>query len=1161
MRNPLLCFLLVLIAVISAQAQSTYYVSALQGNDNNDGSEATPFATITKSVSAAEPGDTVKILPGTYQGDMPNNPWDEILIFKSGSPGNYITFRGVSDEQGNLPKILCGSVAAITINNQSYITIENLEFLPNEEDVKDLINTPNSAFGRSEDDPPYGPLAWVARKAFNIVRSHHIVVRDTYIHDFPGNGIGIGGSDVVLVEDNLIEHCAYQNIDGNSGISTYRLRLQDVPNFPEYPDHRVVIRGNTSRYNVNLRAFTGPNGTGTISDGNGIIIDDHNDTQKDVADDRVPYNGRTLVVDNVCYGNGGYGINIFSSDFVDVYNNTVYDNRHSARIPNPAIEVGEQEAQVQVGGGRYQDSNGETINVEVNDVRFVNNILVNTTDDPKTSFSFLLGEGIVFNNNIHWNTTGTLEGISDSDIVADPQFADAVPLTQEQTNLLATTTNPFNFDSPSSQLRTPTQNNGFPVQNLRVQAGSPAVDAGADLGFREAVGSGIDIGAFEGESTDNPEPEGPEETTSISPTNENLQYTGRIDFTDPDAPKMFYGGSSITTRFEGTSLKARFSENSWFDSQRVGFIIDGGEMIVREIANGADNVTVDVASGLENTTHDLTIVKRESPADDNLIFLGLELDEGAGLSAPDARPSRRMELYGDSVTEGVNADNTVNEEGGGDAHNAWNSYGMILARRLNAECHNQALSGLAVQDGTGTWNSAVGGIGLVSTYDQINANSGRQTDWDFSRYTPHLVVMAMGINDHSFVDESNKESWKDSYKSVINNLRNQYPEADFVLTVPPLGIEYVQIESYVAEIVEELADPDIHYFDLTVAVPPVHPAAVTHEAMADQLEAYVNTLDINWGEEGTPEPPVEEEVIQITSPTDGATFSQEASITLRAEVADPANVAKVEFFRNETIKLGDANDQYAFTWYNIAVGEQRFTARLTDNQGNVTTSEVVTVTVGEDPSGDGSGGQIVIRAKGSTGSELMHLQVDDQLVESWENVSTTATDYTYEGYSGGEVYVVFDNDGNDASGADRNLLVDYITVCGQEQQAEQAIRTTDCGNTTDGFVWLWCNSSLSFGDVGCVSSATVGQGGSAGWPAQRSAVQVYPNPARGRIVVQGPERYDVTLYDLYGKPVQAQTQQSGTSQLNVVGVRPGVYLLRVLDTQTQQTYQQKAIIE
>ena len=203
-------------------------------------------------------------------------------------------------------------------------------------------------------------------------------------------------------------------------------------------------------------------------------------------------------------------------------------------------------------------------------------------------------------------------------------------------------------------------------------------------------------------------------------------------------------------------------------------------------------------------------------------------------------------------------------------------------------------------------------------------------------------------------------------------------------------------------------------------------------------------------------------------------------------------------------------------------------------------------------------GTIVIRAKGSTGSERMRLQVDNQLVKSWDGVSTTAADYTYEGYTGGEVRVLFDNDGSDRNGQDRNLLIDYINVCGVEQPAEQATRSSDCGNTTDGFVWLWCDSSLSFGNVGCSSAGSASRGQFMPTTAI-STLSSYPNPASGTLTVEGSSDYQAVLYDLEGRPVMRHDHLQGRSALDIAHLRPGIYLLRMQDALYQSS--QRIIVE
>ena len=76
------------------------------------------------------------------------------------------------------------------------------------------------------------------------------------------------------------------------------------------------------------------------------------------------------------------------------------------------------------------------------------------------------------------------------------------------------------------------------------------------------------------------------------------------------------------------------------------------------------------------------------------------------------------------------------------------SYSWQTARLLGAELHDIATGGMALEDGTGYFY-APDYIGMLSSWDKINYYPpfGAKTDWDFSRYTPHVVVTAIGQND------------------------------------------------------------------------------------------------------------------------------------------------------------------------------------------------------------------------------------------------------------------------------------------------------------------------------------------------------------------------------------------------------------------------------
>ncbi|MCR5889841.1 Ig-like domain-containing protein [Hymenobacter sp. J193] len=102
--------------------------------------------------------------------------------------------------------------------------------------------------------------------------------------------------------------------------------------------------------------------------------------------------------------------------------------------------------------------------------------------------------------------------------------------------------------------------------------------------------------------------------------------------------------------------------------------------------------------------------------------------------------------------------------------------------------------------------------------------------------------------------------------------------------------------------------------------------------------------------------------VSLTSPTSGATFTAPASITITANAADAnGTVSKVEFYRGTTLLGTDTSAPYSYTWTGVAAGSYSITAKATDNQGAVTTSAAVSVTV------TGSTGSCSVAAWTATG--------------------------------------------------------------------------------------------------------------------------------------------------------------------------------------------------
>ena len=203
-----------------------------------------------------------------------------------------------------------------------------------------------------------------------------------------------------------------------------------------------------------------------------------------------------------------------------------------------------------------------------------------------------------------------------------------------------------------------------------------------------------------------------------------------------------------------------------------------------------------------------------------------------------------------------------------------------------------------------------------------------------------------------------------------------------------------------------------------------------------------------------------------------------------------------------------------------------------------------------------------MRAKSSQGTERMRLRVDGQIVKTWEDVATAPANYTYEGYTGGNLQVVFDDDGGSGP-TDRNLAVNYIIVCGTTIQSDApGVTRSACGTDNDrGFAWLYCPGNFDFGNPGCGTAAST----LVPPPAHlrrlddTASFTVYPNPAHHQLTIVATDHYQFTLYNSGGQLV-VQRQLSGTAQVDVSHLPPGVYTAS-LQTPTQQARKLRVIIQ
>ena len=324
------CFLGILTLPSSASAQQTFFVSPT-GVDTADGSEATPWGTMSFACARLSPGDTLIVEDGDYidEGTI-------FVRFRDPETGVFLALLGDENHRSEIRSRSGNSriFGEFDIRG-SFISITGLE----------IIGDGESSSG-----------------GIGIFESMEIGIFNNVIHNHGGGGVVTVQCDLIDIVGNTVFNNAATNPDQHSGISVFQPIVRALDGtitegapISEQISNRYGFRilSNTCFENENFV----PNPAGLITDGNGIIADDYLYTQEsasllaavagigspfgfagtpmiDIDDDgeRVPYARPTLISRNTVYRNGGRGIHCFLATNVTIRQNTCLDNLRSVAL-------------------------------------------------------------------------------------------------------------------------------------------------------------------------------------------------------------------------------------------------------------------------------------------------------------------------------------------------------------------------------------------------------------------------------------------------------------------------------------------------------------------------------------------------------------------------------------------------------------------------------------------------------------------------------------------------------------------------------------------------------------------------------------------------------------------------------------------------------------
>lgn len=338
------------------------------------------------------------------------------------------------------------------------------------------------------------------------------------------------------------------------------------------------------------------------------------------------------------------------------------------------------------------------------------------------------------------------------------------------------------------------------------------------------------------------------QTKFVSYNNKNIVYEGRIPFAK-DAAELTWPGTSVRINFKGTEISGIFKDQDTANYYNV--IIDTDS--IYEIHFDTTKQSVILANGLSYTKHSLQLFKRTEWDKGKTFFYGFEIQSDGKILKPSKLPKRKIEFFGNSITCGYAINDTLDDSGTGYYENNYDAYAAITARHFNAQYHCTSKSGIGIMV---SWFPLI----MPEMYDRLDPTDST-SKWNFSKYTPDLVVINLLQNDSWIVNMPDNLQFKarfgtkaptedeiiKAYKNFIQTIRTTYPKAPVICMLGSMDITRngSPWPGYVEKAVNQLHDRKFFTYFAPYKQTPGHPKVKEQQALADGLIQFIDQ-HIKW---------------------------------------------------------------------------------------------------------------------------------------------------------------------------------------------------------------------------------------------------------------------------------------------------------------------------
>ena len=342
-------------------------------------------------------------------------------------------------------------------------------------------------------------------------------------------------------------------------------------------------------------------------------------------------------------------------------------------------------------------------------------------------------------------------------------------------------------------------------------------------------------------------------------TKNNVKRIGRTMLAN-DVLWFSFSASGVEFEFTGKKCTFDLKSDSIFaetnHQARYAVYVDD-EIVVTDVLDKPLK-SVEAFASDKAETHIIRLLKLSETSDSTMGITHITCDEEAVIK-PTADKKLKIEFVGDSITCGYGVEGTLKDTYSTHNENATKAYAYKTAKKLDADYSLVSLSGYGIISGY-TSGDKVEVQQLPKYYDKFGNSYGsfnlgkkpRETDWDFSKFTPDIVVINLGTNDNSYTknDSAKCEEYVQGYVSFLKTVREKNPDATILCVLGVMGQElYPSIEETVRRYTEETKDDKVYSFKLDVQdagkngfAVDYHPTEASHEHASDQMVEVINSI-------------------------------------------------------------------------------------------------------------------------------------------------------------------------------------------------------------------------------------------------------------------------------------------------------------------------------